>query len=156
MSTEPEDAGPRPSSDVRRWLPLMGLVVGVWGMLPRYVSPELNTSDRVEFADHVVPGILVVAVSLVMLLMRGRKAENGQSMLPLLAGMAVLLAGFWMMATHLPLVAQALRDEAPWTGTIYHTSSSLAVFGLGLLWVTAHWGDLADAEPAVADPADQP
>ena len=63
--------------------------------------------------------------------------------------MAVLLAGLWMMATHLPLVAEATRGDAPWPATIYHTSAALAVFGLGLLWATVTWSEAGDdAKPA--------
>ena len=124
----------------------MGLVVGTWAMLPKFVSPPLNTLDRVEFADHVIPGILVVAVSAAVLALRRR--AGGAGLVPFFAGGVVLLAGFWMVLTHIPLVSQAFNDEAPWAGTVHHTSSALAVFGLGLLWVTAHWSDLAVAEAA--------
>ena len=142
MSDAPAGSAP----DIRRWLPVMGLVVGAWGILPKFVTPPLNTADRVEFADHVLPGLLVVAVSAAVLV-RQRRA-GGARLVPFFAGGAVLLAGFWMVVTHIPLVAQAFNDEAPWAGTVHHTAAALAVFGLGLLWVTAHWTDLAAAEAA--------
>jgi hypothetical protein len=68
---------------------------------------------------------------------------------------AVLLAGLWMMATHIPLVAQTARggdDAGTWAATIYHFSSALAVFGLGLLWATATWSEAGD-EPQRAPAA---
>jgi len=55
------------------------------------------------------------------------------------AGLAILLGGLWMTATHLPLVAQAARQEAPWGATIYHSSSALAVLILGLVWTGSSW-----------------
>ena len=141
-----------PAPDVRRWLPVMGLVVGVWAMLPKFVTPPLNTADRVEFADHVVPGLVVVAVSAAVLALR--RGAGSLGLVPFFAGAVVLLAGFWMVATHVPLVAQAFRDEAPWAGTVYHTAAAVAVFGLGLLWTASHWPDLAHA--GAAEPAARP
>ncbi len=147
MTSGPLEAGPHAAPELRRWLPLIGLFVGLWALLPKYVTPPLNTADTAEFADHVVPGILILAVSLACLLRRDRE---GPSLLPLVAGMAVVLAGFWMVATHIPLVVQAFRGDAPWAGTIYHTTSAVAVFGLGLLWCATHWGDLAALEAKAA------
>ncbi len=122
---------------------MIGLAVGVWALLPKYVTPPLNTSDTAEFADHVIPGIVILGASLACLAFRTRERL---SLVPLMAGMAIVLAGFWMVATHIPLMAQAFRGDAPWAGSIYHTASALAVFGLGLLWCTTHWPDLAALE----------
>jgi hypothetical protein len=149
VPARPPRAEPRAAPDLRRWLPLIGLVVGLWAVLPKYVTPPLNTSDRAEFADHVIPGILVLGVSAACLLWANRERL---SLLPLVAGMVVVLAGFWMVATHIPLVVQALGGDAPWAGTIYHTASALGTFGLGLLWCTAHWPDLAALEAAAKPP----
>ena len=125
----------------------MGVVVGLWGVLPKYVSPPLNTADRVEFADHVVPGVAVILLSAIALLWW----KDRSPLASLGLGLAVLLAGFWMLATHLPLVAQATRGEAPWPGTIYHTASTLAVFGLGLLWCASYWRDVGASEVGAAE-----
>jgi hypothetical protein len=54
--------------------------------------------------------------------------------LPLIAGLGVLLAGFWMTATHIPLVAQTTRDEVAAGAAIYHTLPGLAVAALGAVW----------------------
>ena len=139
-----------PEPDLRRWLPFLGLAVGVWALLPKYVTPPLNTSDRAEFADHVVPGVVILGASLACLVWRNRQRL---SLVPLFAGMAVVLAGFWMVATHLPLLVQAFGGDAPWAGTIYHTTSALAVFGLGLLWCATHWGDVAALEAQSTAPS---
>jgi hypothetical protein len=45
----------------------------------------------------------------------------------------------WMAVTHLPLIAQATREEAPWAGTIYHSASALAMLGFSVIWMAAHW-----------------
>jgi len=47
-----------------------------------------------------------------------RSQPVAQWMLP--AGLVVTLAGIWMTMTHVPLVAQASRGEAPWAGTLFH------------------------------------
>jgi uncharacterized membrane protein YqjE len=109
-------------------------------MLPRFVTPAINTDDTVEVVDHVVPGLLVVAVSAAVLFLRGRPKGIGQT--AFFAGLAVVLAGFWMVVTHLPLVAQALQDEAPWPATIWHTATAFLTFGVGLWWAAVHWSDL--------------
>lgn len=130
-------------------LPLLGVAVGVWGMLPRFLKSGLNTEDSVEVVDHVVPGVVVVVVSLVALAVARRSPKPGPFLF--VAGLVVLLAGLFMFATHVPLVMQATRDEAPWGGTVFHTSAALAVFGLGMLWAAAYWSETApeaETEPA--------
>jgi len=136
-------AGP----DLARILPLAGVPVALWASLPKYSGPALNTAASVEVTSHIVPAVVVLLAAIVGIL-AGRRPQ-GPGALRLIAGMIVLLAGMWMLATHLPLVAQATRGEAPWAGTIYHTAASLAVFGLGLLWSTVTWSEAADeSEPA--------
>ena len=83
-------------------------------------------------------------------------ATLGFDLVRLPAGRAVagvLLAGLWMVATHFPLVAQTMRggpEAASWAATIYHTSSALAAFGLGLLWATVTWTEADDSDQATA------
>jgi hypothetical protein len=138
-----------PGPDLARILPLAGLPVAFWATMPQWSGPKLNVEAATEVADHIIPAIIVVLASVVGIL-AGRRAQ-GPGALRLIGGMFVLLAGLWMMATHLPLVAEATRDEAPWPATIYHTSSALAVFGLGLLWATVTWSEAGDdAQPAPA------
>ncbi len=112
-----------------------GVLVGAWAFLPPYTGPALNTAARVEFADHVVPGIVVVAISILALFAGSRGDAE-----PLLfgAGLGVVLAGFWMTATHFPLVVQATRGEAPWGATVYHSLPGLAVLLLGVAWAVAY------------------
>ncbi|MGI8807593.1 MAG: hypothetical protein ACR2KK_07090 [Acidimicrobiales bacterium] len=133
---------PAPGPDLARILPLVGVGVALWASLPKYSGPTLNTSADAEAASHIVPAVVVLLASIVGIL-AGRRPQ-GPGALRLIAGMVVLLAGMWMLATHLPLVAQATRDEAPWPGTVYHTASALAVFGLGLLWSTVTWSEAGD------------
>jgi hypothetical protein len=138
-----------PGPDLARLLPIVGLGVALWASLPQWSGPKLNVAASTEVVDHIIPAIIVVLASVTGIL-AGRRAQ-GPGAIRLIGGMAVLLAGLWMMATHIPLVAEATRDEAPWPATIYHTSSALAVFGLGLLWSTVTWSEAGDdAQPAAA------
>jgi len=115
------------------------LAVAVWASLPQYSGPKLNVEPVKEVVDHIIPAAVVLAASLLAIAV-GRRA-HGPGAIRFIAGMGVLLAGLWMMATHIPLVAEALRDQAPWPATVYHTSAALAVFGLGLLWATVTWAE---------------
>ena len=130
-------------------MPLLGVAVGLWGMLPRFLKSGLNTEDTVEVVDHVIPGAVVMIVSLVALAVARKSAKPGP--LLFIFGLVVLLAGLFMFATHVPLVMQATRGEAPWGGTVFHTSAALAVFGLGMLWATTYWSETApEAETEAA------
>ena len=155
----PDDVEPRPAvagdgdgtaeaggtrGDIRRWLPLAGLFMALWASLPQYSGPALNTEASKEVADHIIPAFVIAAACLTVILLP-HKGE-GPGLTRFFAGMVVLLAGFWMVATHIPLVVQAFNDDAPWAGTIYHSSSAFAVFGFGLMWTVSHWGDLAAME----------
>jgi hypothetical protein len=122
-------------------LPVTGLVMSAWALLPPYSGPELNTETRVEVADHVVPSLVLIAVSAVALLLTRRKEASTTG--GLVAGFLVALSGLWMVATHVPLVAQAARHEVgvTWGATAYHFLPSLAVLVLGLVWVGAYWSD---------------
>ena len=129
---------------ITRRLALAGLVVGAWAILPPYSGPALNTSSRVEVADHVVPGVVVLLVSAATLAIARGGPRPGT--LPFVLGLVVLLAGIWMTATHVPLVGQALReatrDQAPAGAVAYHTVPGLAVVALGVVWAAAHWSDV--------------
>jgi len=95
--------------------------------------------------DHIIPAILIVLCSLAAIAVSRR--PQGPGAIRFIAGMGVLLAGLWMIATHFPLVTQTMRggpEAASWAATIYHTSSALAVFGLGLLWSTVTWSEADD------------
>ena len=145
-----EAAAPPAGPDLPRLLPLIGLPVALWASLPQYSGPAINTSNTAEIVDHIVPAIFIVLCSLVGIAASRRAAGPGA--LRFIAGMGVLLAGLWMVATHFPLVTQTMRggpEAASWEATIYHSASALAVFGLGLLWSTVTWSEADDSsQPA--------
>lgn len=127
---------PTSSLVVRRALPIAGLVIGLWAALPPYFGPELDTETRVEIVDHVVPSLFLMAASVVALVLARVRPAPAHL---LVAGFVVALAGIWMVATHVPLVAQAARHEVPAGAAAYHTAPGLAVVALGLGWIVAYW-----------------
>lgn len=131
-------SGASPSAVPSTALPMLaglGLLVGGWALLPPYSGPALNTADTVELVDHVVPGVVVIATALGSFLL-GRDGRRSQMLFP--TGLVIVLAGFWMTATHLPLVLQATRQQAPWGATIYHSLPGLAVLLLGVAWALTY------------------
>ncbi len=147
---EPAAPGPSaapPGPDLARILPYVGFPIAFWASLPQWSGPQLNVEASKEVVDHIVPAVVVVLSSIVGV-WASRRPE-GPGAFRFMAGLGVLLAGLWMMATHLPLLFQAMGDEAPWPATIYHNSSAFAVFGLGLLWATVTWSEAGDeSQPA--------
>jgi hypothetical protein len=129
-----------PRSRLSAKLAILGLVLGVWAVLPPYTGPDINTETRVEVADHIVPAVVLLAVVTWSFFLLRRPDLPGLSLLA--AGLAILLAGIWMTATHLPLMNQAFRGGAgdPSLGAaLYHTLPGLAVGALGLVWSAVHW-----------------
>ncbi len=139
-SKRPSADPPQSIRSARRFLPVAGLVMAAWALLPPYSGPALNTEMRVEVADHVIPALVMTTVSVAVIVL-GRQRKEPLPTLSLVAGALVLLAGLWMVSTHVPLVAQATRGEVTWSATVYHAAPSLAVLALGLVWVVAHWSD---------------
>ncbi|MDQ6928768.1 MAG: hypothetical protein M3159_08945 [Actinomycetota bacterium] len=137
----------------RQWLPVVGMFVGVWAALPRFVSPDLNVAESREVADHVVPAILVITLSAVALVLARRGAAPAMFMF--VAGLAVCLAGLWMVATHVPLVAQAARADpgVTWAATTWHSAAAAAVAILGIVWTATYW-DAVSADTGADTGAD--
>lgn len=129
-----------PGGDKRgRRLSASGLLVGACATLPVLVGPHLGVAHRVEIADHLVPGGVVLAVSVSMLGLVVSRSAQMSGVLMFAAGLVVTLAGLWMVLTHLPLLAQAARHDAPWGATIYHTASAVLVLAFGLTWTKMSW-----------------
>lgn len=114
-------------------------------MLPHFSGPGLGTSDQLEIVDHVVPGAVVMAIAaaLVLATRRRRPMPRPPATLLFVAGLTVILAGLWMTTTHIPLMAQAARDEVTWRAAIYHSAPGVALLVLGVLWSVAYWSDPA-------------
>lgn len=132
----------------RSRLPFLGLLIGVWAILPPYLVAfgELNVESRKEIADHVVPGIAVLAVSVLGYLVM-RSAGPSQFLL-FVGGGVIALSGFWMLATHVGLVSQARQNIVPWGAVAWHGLPGAAVTLLGVAWTIRFWDDEADKAPS--------
>lgn len=125
------------------WRPLAAIVLffAVWATTAPYAGKalalEVDTRAIVEVVDHVIPGAVVIAVALGALL-----ADR----LALPGALAAILAGFWMSGTHVPLLAQAAREEVGLGSALWHTLPCFAVFMLAaaggvLAWVDRRAGE---------------
>ena len=135
----------------RSWLPLLGLLLGLWAIAPPYlvVFGKLNVRSIVEFVDHAVPGIVVIAVA-VFGFLQLRRAEPSKLLL-FVGGGVISLAGFWMLATHVGLFSQTRQVIAPGGAVLWHVVPGLAVTGLGVVWTACFW-DTEEAAEASSSP----
>lgn len=113
-------------------LPLMiaGLVIGLYSMAPGFYLGGLQVKRGAEVVDHVAPGLVVLAM--VFIAIRWGAASLSAMVI---AGVVVLLAGLWMVATHVGLFRQGIHHQAAWGPVAYHCSTAVLVFLLGAAWV---------------------
>jgi hypothetical protein len=134
----PDDLAPqRKTATISKNLLVAGIVAGLLGALPFFVTPELDTARSAEIADHVVPGVLVLVAAGAVFLAHRRDGVGPMSFL--VAAMAILLAGIWMVSTHVPLLNQARRGDAPWAGSLYHSAAAVIVLAVGVAWTSTAW-----------------
>lgn len=125
----------------RRWTIALA-VAALWAMAVPYLAAavglRLDVPRSVEVVDHVVPGVVTLgaAAMLAARSRRGRPAALGDVAWSVAAG-ATTLAGFWIVATHVPLLAEALDGVTPWGGALLHLSAGLPVLGAGGLMLLA-------------------
>lgn len=122
-----------------------GLIIGLYAMMPAFVVGSIHLHKSTEVVDHVVPGVVVLALVLAAIV---RRAQPDTLMLG--AGVGVLLAGFWMVMTHFGLARQALDNEVSKTTALYHCSTALLTAALGVAWVYRYRAAAADNGPGRA------
>ena len=126
--------GRRPASDPEGPFPFgffgLGLVIGLYAMLPAFAGPQLHVQRITEVVDHVIPGLIVLALVASGILLGARPAG-----LMLAFGAVVTLAGLWMVDTHIGLLRQAVHHEVDLVAAGFHVSTALAVFLFGLAFV---------------------
>jgi hypothetical protein len=108
----------------------LGLVIGLYAMLPAFAGPQLHVQRITEVVDHVIPGLILLALVASAATLGARPAG-----LMLAFGAVVTLAGLWMVDTHVGLVSQAVHHEVDLVAAGFHVSTALAVFGFGLAFV---------------------
>ncbi len=117
------------------WLILAAL--GAWAVAVPYLGPELglrlDVASKVEFVDHVVPGIVAILSGALLTALSARGGDTS-GWLSLAAAGASFLAGVWMVSTHVPLIADATRGAADWGPTLLHNSPGLPIV-LVALWL---------------------
>lgn len=98
------------------------LVLALWAIVAPYadglIGLRVSVRAAVEVADHVIPG-LVAGAAAVVLVLRPR--------LSLEMGLVVSLAGVWMIATHVPLVADAARGAVSMGAAVWHVAPGVAL-----------------------------
>ncbi len=113
--------------------------LGAWTIVIPYVGHDIGLSvdvaSSVGVVDHVVPGAVVAVISSYLILLARQRPLLGRWP-ALLGGGVCFLAGFWVLATHAPLMIDAARGKAGWGATIWHTSTSLPIVGLSLWLLT--------------------
>ena len=116
---------------------LAGLLVALGALtvaipyLGRAIGLSVDVAGRIEVIDHVVPGALVMAVGGRVLVLARRGVVRGRW--PALVGGGICcLAGFWVLATHVPLLADAARGSAGWGSALWHFSTALPIIGVSL------------------------
>ncbi|MGI8427002.1 MAG: hypothetical protein ACR2FO_07170 [Actinomycetota bacterium] len=101
------------------------LMFGLWGLAAPYLSTALGfvipVPAKVEFVDHVVPGIIILGVALFSIF-TGR--------LPLVGSLMALLGGFWMTMTHLPALRDGFRHIIPIQAALIHSLPGLAILAV--------------------------
>ena len=132
---------PTPSRGKRRpiWLLGAGAIAGLYAMAPAAVGRLSHLRRGVEVVDHVIPGLVVIA--LVGVATGGGAGSVG---FMVVAGTVVCLAGLWMTATHVGLLEQAIHHQIGWNTAVYHCSTAALVVVLGVAWVWRYREALAE------------
>ena len=110
------------------------VALGAWEIGVPYLAAalglELDVPSRVEVVDHVVPGLVLVASGALLAFWARRGARGG--VLPLVLASLAFLAGFWITATHVPLVLQAGDELSPWGSVLFHATGGPPIVALAL------------------------
>ncbi len=116
-------------------LALLGAWTIVIPYLGRALGLEVKVPARVEVVDHVIPGALV-AMAALYLIMLARRTSLAGAQTALLAGGVCFLAGFWVLSTHVPLLADAAgSSSASWAAALWHSSTAVPIVVLALWFV---------------------
>lgn len=111
--------------DLRR-LPILVALLGGWAIATPYadsvIGLEVDVRPAVEVVDHVIPGIAVVLAGVAL-------AASPRALLS--SGLVVGLAGVWMTATHVPLLADAGDPGTSVGAAAWMTAPGLAVLLVG-------------------------
>ena len=140
MNAVDHRAAPRAADRRRTGLAAVALLaLGAWTVATPYLGHawelNLDVATKVEVVDHVVPGIVVVAATLVWLLLLGSSRAGEESAVPLAAIGLCFLAGLWVTSTHVPTIVKAGHPLVPWDAALFHSATGpvLLLLSLALL-----------------------
>jgi hypothetical protein len=132
--TAVDPSRPAGASRARRWALVLAFA-SVWAAvvpyLGRAIGWRLDVAASVEVVDHVVPGGVALAAASVLAGVGSRVPVAVGDVRWSVAAGASFLAGFWIAATHAPLVAEALDGVSPWDAALLHLSAGLPVLATG-------------------------
>ncbi len=124
--------------------------LGAWSIvvpaLGHVLGLGVDVATRVEVVDHVVPGAVVTAAA-TSLTVLARRRSLARSPPALVASGACFLAGFWMLVTHIPLVADAAQGREPWGAALWHATAATPVV------ILSAWCVLVATAPRVPTPS---
>lgn len=90
--------------------------MGFWGLVAPYASTAagypIPVPAKVEFVDHVVPGVVVLGVAMFGIF-TGR--------ISLVPALAATLGGFWMAMTHLLTLRDGIRGLVSLQAALFHS-----------------------------------
>ncbi len=132
MGTEASPLPARSRSEEVRGTAVLA-AIGAWTITVPYLGELLGLTvdvrPIVEVVDHVIPGALVVAAAL-FLRSRARRAPMRSDGTALIAAGIAFLAGFWVLATHVPLVGDAAEARVTWAAAIWHSITAVPTLAL--------------------------
>lgn len=113
------------TAPLRTWL----VILGAWAAVVPYIATllglDVDVAGAVEVVDHVLPGIATIGLALAADRLRGTARDLA------LGGCA--LCGFWITATHLPLLADGGDAARPWDAVLVHATAGLPLLIVALL-----------------------
>lgn len=116
-----------------RLLPALAVWAATVPYLADAVGLRLEVDAALEVADHVIPGLLVLAVAAYLIL--GRPPVGGAGWLA--GAAAAVLAGLWITTTHVPLVPEMLDGTSPALAGLLHLSAGPPILVAALLILLA-------------------
>jgi hypothetical protein len=117
--------------------------LGAWTIIVPFLGHPLGfgvkVSTIVEVVDHVFPGLAVAATGGWLAVLSRRRSVAGQWP-AMLGGSVCFLAGWWVLATHIPLLSDASDGTAQWGTALWHASTSLPIIIVSLWFVLRSQG----------------
>lgn len=112
----------------------LGAVTVIVPYLGHAIGLGVNVASKLEIVDHVVPGALVAATGGCLFLF-ARREQAVDAWVTLVGGGVGFLAGFWVLATHAPLLADAAGGRARWGAALWHASTALPIVIVSLWYL---------------------